>query len=270
MKINGKIKTLIWNFLFKKQYDEEMSVLNSKINGFNNNISKLNAFVNELIGSHEEVVGKLTSKITELNSYIKILEEDDEGTVKPDWLSTAKKSYQPKIRIVNETIEKVISLLEPQDIYTKSAVIKRISNENNLKKLCAEDKEKCAKEIWRIVIQALKYENDKVEDWRFSPITYYYKKGDCEDGTILFVDLAREAGFKSDEVFNATGWVYQAEDKFGHSWPILNYGEGWYIYESTLDGVPAKPKKFKGSEYEADWGVANWTFSGHIIGDNQL
>ena len=48
-------------------------------------------------------------------------------------------------------------------------------------------------------------------------------------GKIRVYDLAKEAGFKSDEVFNATGYVTTSSGQFGHSYPIVNTGDGWYI-----------------------------------------
>ncbi len=93
----------------------------------------------------------------------------------------------------------------------------------------------------------------------------------CEDGTILFVTLARIAGVPADKVFNALGWFYSADgrSKFGHSFPIAQMTDGkWYIFESTLDVVPKFPKLFKGSNYDAAWGVHNWKYDGQIIPDS--
>jgi len=94
----------------------------------------------------------------------------------------------------------------------------------------------------------------------------------CEDSCITFVDLAREAGFKADEVFNACGYLTDSEgNQYGHSYPILNYGDGFFVYESTLVRVPAVPKRFIGSEYSADWGICSWLHKGHTRdGTNQI
>jgi hypothetical protein len=109
------------------------------------------------------------------------------------------------------------------------------------------------------------YNYDDGEDWRFSAISAAYGKGDCEDGTILFLDLAREAGFKPTEIFNATGWVTNKNgEKFGHSFPILNCGDGWYIYETTLSSLPTSTMKFLGSKYDCSWGLANWLWDGKL------
>jgi len=88
----------------------------------------------------------------------------------------------------------------------------------------------------------------------------------CEDGTILFLTLARISGIKADSIFNACGWFYTNDGrKFGHSFPIAKMSDGkWYVFETTLDFIPSKPMLFKGSNYSADWGVHNWKFGGMI------
>jgi len=122
-------------------------------------------------------------------------------------------------------------------------------------------------DIWRFVIKQVTYVFDKVESWQFPVETLARARGDCEDSTILFVALARAAGIPEDSVFNACGWWNMNDQKIGHSWPIAKMEDGkWYIFESTLDVEPKPtiPKLFKGSPYKAEWGLANWVFSGAI------
>lgn len=206
----------------------------------------------------------LENEIKELEERIKQLSEIEpqEEIPYPDWLSL-EPVFIPKIRLDAKDGVQVVRL-NPLDPYTSSYAVKELAKRHNLKTLYKEDKKACAYAIWKIVIGALTYEYDKEEDWRPSYVTIRYTHGDCEDGTILFVDLAREAGFRPDEVFNACGWVSTTSGKFGHSFPILNYGEGWNIYESTLDRVPTAPMPFKGSNYSADWGLTNWEWFGKI------
>ena len=85
----------------------------------------------------------------------------------------------------------------------------------------------------------------------------------CEDGTCLFVTLCRIAHVPADSVFNATGWYRDGTNAYGHSYPIVKMEDGnWYIMETTIDFVPNAPKLFKGSNYDASWGYANWKITG--------
>jgi len=124
--------------------------------------------------------------------------------------------------------------------------------------------------IWEYTVNLLRYVNDKKEDWRAPNLTNIIKYGDCEDGTILFITLAGMCGIPSDSVFNACGYFYKSNgEKFGHSYPIVKRADGlWYIFETTLSSISGKrPKLFKGSNYDASWGVHNWAYEGHIKGE---
>ena len=127
--------------------------------------------------------------------------------------------------------------------------------------------------IWKFVIDSAWYTYDKVESWQFPQETIARKKGDCEDTTILFVALCRQAGIPPTDVFNALGWLKVDGKDIGHSWPIAKGEDGnWYIYESTLETypLPTRPMLFKGSPYRAEWGFHNWAYAGSLKdgGDN--
>jgi hypothetical protein len=161
--------------------------------------------------------------------------------------------------------------LSPTHIYSSNALTKKVALNLGLRDLYISDKKACARAIWKYVIDNIDYELDEGEDWRFSAITDTYGEGDCEDTTILFIDLAHEAGFKANEVFNATGYFTQKDGtRFGHSFPILNCGDGWYVYETTIDSLPGAPMLFLGSNYTANWGLCNWKYGGFIKIGNQI
>jgi len=251
------LKKLLWSIFFKgnEEYDLSKTLQNCYV----------------AMEEVEDINANFTVDIEELNEEIdrilklyKLLKIQEMSVKKPDFLTTVM-PYQPKTKITTKTGVKSINI-SPTDIYSCSTAIRRLVKNFGLKELYLKDKKVCATKIWDYVIKALTYEFDDGEDWRFSTISLGYTKGDCEDGTILFLDLAREAGFRADEIFNACGYVTKKSgDKFGHSYPILNYGEGWFIYESTLDTLPKEPMKFLGSNYGADWGLANWQFWGRLL-----
>ena len=121
------------------------------------------------------------------------------------------------------------------------------------------------KSINEFVTREHRYAFDVSENWQFPVVTYFRRRGDCEDTTILFVTLARIAGVTADRIFNVVGYMkrYNGE-RVLHSYPIVKMKDGkWYIFETTLTS-PSKPKLFKGSRYTADYGVSNWMFKGGL------
>jgi len=182
----------------------------------------------------------------------------------PTWLNEGIGSYRPIVQAVqqNGAIEE-IKLLQPQDIYTISYVLKQIVKQNKWKEMTLDKK---LHEIWKYVIFRIKYRYDKNESWHYPATTYYRKYGDCEDGTILFVVLARLSGIPANKIFNALGWFDdKVNPRFGHSWAIAEMEDGeWYCFETTIDFYPKFPKRFEGSYYTADWGVSNDIFEGLI------
>jgi len=180
---------------------------------------------------------------------------------KPDWLDDSQLPYEPLIEIEGEKIK-----LLPQDIYMECRTLR----EKALKWRELPLNERLW-EIWKFVIVSLKYKYDKEENWLPPIVSLVRGWGDCEDGTILFITLARLAHIDSDKVFNACGWYHEDSQKFGHSYPIAKMeDEKWYIFETTLDSIPGSPKLFEGSNYTADWGVANWQYAGVIKDGNQI
>jgi len=210
-------------------------------------------------------IRELKEELSKKNEEIKMLKQlvlEEEHVEPPEWLDLSKSSYQPKREILRKDgkVERVS--YKPCDLYVVTPTIKKIVLDNKWY-LLSHDKK--LMKIWAYVIKRVKYQYDFLEDWRYAIITNNYRKGDCEDGTILFITLCRAAGIPANKVFNACGWYYTSSGRFGHSFPIAQMSDGkWYVFESTLDFVPSKPKLFKGSNYSADWGVHNWMFDGKI------
>lgn len=265
-KLLTTIKELCWELLFK--HDDDFISTHyyiddeTNLEEYRTKITELSIKIASIREDFSLEKANLLNQIKEMKSLIKSLKDSDSETKKPIFLNN-EMPYVPKTKIVTQTEEKEISL-QPTEIYTANSAVKNIVSTNNWKELYSKDKQKCAYDIWEYVIKAITYEYDKREDWRFSGITLAYAKGDCEDGTILFVDLCKEAGFKSNEIFNACGWVETPQGSFSHSYPILNYGSGWFIYETTLDTLPNEPMRFLGSKYGGEWGLSNWKFAGRL------
>ena len=260
-----EIKELIWKVLYKYDsdfLDSHTYDKDKKIQELHKELSEAVMKYADLSEKHFQAVADNKVLIKGLRKQIAVLKDPHEDIDKPTFLNDML-PYIPKTRISTKDGEKTI-ILQPLDIYTSSSSIKSLVSANRWNEMYANNKTECAHKIWEYVIKSVSYESDKEEDWRPSMITKKYAFGDCEDTTILFIDLCKEAGFRPDEIFNVCGYFTRDDAKFGHSWPIVNTGDGWYVYETTLTKVPAEPKKFLGSKYTADWGLSNWAFSGKL------
>jgi len=233
--------------------------------------------LNLLCRAEKEEINKQKNIAEELS--IKYIEAEEENkrlnlllnppeTPKPLWLDDRKTPYQPKVQVVAQFggLEEVI--MDSKDIYTTSPTLENIVEQKKWRELPLNQKFNA---IWDFVCRRVSYTYDNKEAWNFPQTTYWREKGDCEDSTILFVTLCRLAGVPSDRVFNALGWFKKGREEYGHSWAICKLdNDEWYIFETTLV-TRGTPKKFKGDDnYFADWGVANWSIQGEIIGGNQI
>ena len=188
-------------------------------------------------------------------------------TPEPEFLDQSKTAYGPYQRVEGEDV-----YLTPSEPYDADTQLKFWVRSNNIRSLSKNEK---LMKIWDYVIKALVYKLDsQVDNWQFPAQTLHRGKGDCEDGTILFISTCKVAGIRPDEVFNAVGMT----EGFGlHSYPIIKFdkdeklgtdGISWYICETTLDKTPLKPKKLLGSIYHTEsYGLANWKFYGRIKAD---
>jgi len=265
------LKQFLWDLMFKgvDNYDLTKKVKEDEAKIYDLILQiKINSdeYKAKLIDFQKQIQDGINIVNTISLNYDKAI-NPDKFVVVPEFLNTSQRAYYPITKITTTSGVKSI-LVSPEAIYSKNSAIKKLVEDMKLKELYNKDKKECAKAIWGLVLDNLDYQYDDGEDWRFSAISLSYRDGDCEDGTILFLDLAHEAGFMADEIFNATGWVTAKDgQKFGHSFPILNYGDGWYIYETTLTFLPKNPMKFLGSNYDCSWGLANWVWDGHLRDD---
>jgi len=215
----------------------------------------------------ENVRDSLREEIRKLKNIIAEIQEPP-TTPKPIWLDDKDTPYQPKIQFLTQSggVEEV--QMDSKDIYNVSYSLEKLVEQKKWKGLPLDRRFNA---IWDYVCRRVKYTFDNKEAWNFPIATYWRKRGDCEDSTILFVTLCRLSDIPSDRVFNALGWFKKGKDEFGHSWAICKMSDDeWYIFETTLI-VAGTPKKFKGNNnYFADWGVANWEHFGGIYEGNQV
>ena len=227
--------------------------------------------------AYKAQIASLTNDLNVSNGAVESLKaalataETEIPTMPPAFIDYTNHAYLPNIQVLypNQIVDS-ITVFNPCDIYTRSGLLNRSLDVNGIRKLPKYQK---LMKVWEFVVKALVYQNDFQDNWQFSPATILRKKGDCEDGTITFIDAARAVGLSATDVFNQVG-----DTDFGyHSYPIAylsaadiagticeKTGEGFYIFESTLDFLPAGPQKLNGSVYYCDGGVANWTYQGKI------
>jgi hypothetical protein len=216
-----------------------------------------------------KVMDGANKSIIELNNTIKLLKEPTHAD-KPVWIDDKGDVYKPNIVIVAKGSTYNVQI-DPLDIYASCPTLEKIVSDYGLDKLSTDQK---LYQIWSFVTDRCDYEYDANDSWEFPTTTYYRRKGDCEDTTVLFVELCRLSGIKSDCVFNVTGWWHMSDGSLvGHSYPIALCDDGkWYVYETTITSINSsyKPILFKGSNYTADWGCSNWEWKGRINGQNQI
>lgn len=202
--------------------------------------------------------------VKKLGDEIKFLKEPN-FVPKPEWLDESGYVYKPSIKIVEKGSLYNINIA-PEDIYAPSPSLEKVITDHNWRTIINIDE--LLWQIWSYVTDRVEYKYDHDEGWEYPTTTYYRMKGDCEDSTILFVTLCRMCGIKADGIFNVTGWWKISDGSLvGHSFPIARRSDKkWYLFETTLPSInaDAKPMLFKGSNYSAEWGCANWSYKGGI------
>ena len=207
---------------------------------------------------------KENDTLVQENAQLKQNQEVIDVTKKPEWLDDTIYPYKPFISIE----EGKFTLEDPRTIFnSKNFVIQKIVKDNKWKDFPYENR---LKAIWYFVIDWLDYKYDVSEDWQPSFFTYYRKYGDCEDSSLMFVDLCRAAEIPADSIFLCCGWYKDSSGNFGHAFPIVKLNNNqFYIYETTLNFHADAPKLFKNSNYDCSWGLMNDRWYGKSkIGDN--
>lgn len=193
--------------------------------------------------------------ITQQTKDIKTLLNPYADSVSPTWLNEGQMPYIPSMSLPEGTV----TIEDPREIYCSNEVLKKLVKEA-VKNMTLDQK---LTWVWYQVIDRLTYMYDVTEDWQPPIISWYKRQADCEDGTILFIEMCKLAGIKPDNPFNRCGWY---DKKYGHSYPTAVMLDGkTYIFETTIDYHPSAPILFEGSKYDDSWGVCNW----HYMGKNK-
>lgn len=226
------------------------------------------------IADNDKRITDLTEGIESLKVALAATGEIDAPL--PNFLDENKPAYTPWFQFFKpDGTLSGVTCDDPRDVYAFFNFQKKWVYENDIKNLSKHQK---LMAIWKWVTDAKNryYEYDYNDNWQLAIQTYYRKKGDCEDSSILFVTFARVAGIRPDEIFLSVGdsqWGY-------HAYPIIYYSDeeakefggnaGWYIFESTLSGYcPPKPSQLLGAKYWVD-SIANWKFAGIVKSDQKL
>ncbi|MFA5158050.1 MAG: hypothetical protein WC451_02595 [Patescibacteria group bacterium] len=232
----------------------------------------------KLILFSEEVIS-LEKEIEGLRAKLSLYEEPE--TRVPDFLDESKPAYRPTMQYLDEKGKlNSVQITTPQDIYPLWGFALNIVIANQWNKL---SEYKALMAMWNFVVlkKNLEYISDYGDNWAPAVLTYYRKKGDCEDGVLLFMALIRAYcalvpnSNLSARAFNAVG-----DCSFGyHSFPIIEITEencveagvssdkaGFCIFETTLDYEQTSPAILKGSKsyFIDEGGLQNWKFSGQI------
>lgn len=74
----------------------------------------------------------------------------------------------------------------------------------------------------------------KFDFWQFPRETIEWRKGDCEDQSILLCTMMRAAGVSASNVRVVVGIIYGDGGSGGHAWVEFKMGDTWYVLESTV------------------------------------
>ena len=121
------------------------------------------------------------------------------------------------------------------------------------------------------------YKQDTSEYWMFPEDFYYFKSGDCEDFTNLYVSICRTFGIPAYRIKVCCGWVKNPKGKglIGHSYPIyLANDDEWKIMDTTyysnlkdlpIKRVPARNNKLYGKIWFTFNDIHCWRQENHEI-----
>jgi len=247
-------------WLFNWICGERVKNLENTIKLFGNNIDRLEGDLQARFVENKKLREKFDECEESLIEAFKQIPAPVVETKPPEWLDENGNCYKPAITC-NENGKQYNIVIDPLDIYTESYTLEVLVENYGWRDM---EKDEKLTSIWRFVIENFTYQFDITENWQFPVETFYRRKGDCEDTTILFVTLCKMSGIKADEIFNVVGYVTNHSSKYLHSYPIVKMEDGkWYIMETTLPLMGIK-KLFFDSRYTADIGMSNWKFKGGI------
>jgi len=225
--------------------------------------------------------------IKQLENTIKELKTPEIIYELPDFIKESKEIYYPTFQVVEWKNSKPsyvgYRMWNNKDIFTVTPDVQAIADKF---KWADMPQGEALMQIWTYTSmpQIRQYKFDYGDNWQFATQTLNRKFGDCDDSSVLFVTLAHASGIPPTKIFLAIGYWGTGY----HAFPIVNLTKedinqikgfdnvgildklkGWYIFESTVNGKPVRPKRIIGSRYVIDTGgIHNWCFSGHVKENN--
>ena len=155
-------------------------------------------------------------------------------------------------------------------IFTKSHVLQSVANSIKGQSINQDD---IMKKVLKWTIMNIKYKTDQQlygqpELWQNPEVTYSRKQGDCEDGALLMITLARLCGIPAYKIKLCAGFVKTGtKGKEGHAYCIyLADDEKWYTLDwcywknESLNNFKKKPHS-QNPNYIDIWWTANDEFS---------
>lgn len=98
----------------------------------------------------------------------------------------------------------------------------------------------------------------KFDFWQLPRETIEWRKGDCEDRSILLCAMMRIAGVPASDVKVVLGVVHFPGGQSGHAWIEFKMGDTWYALESTCASCNYFEQDLYYSFYTPDiWGWFN-------------
>ena len=135
----------------------------------------------------------------------------------------------------------------------------------------SKDYDYIAVNILRYVHNILTYKRDQEvwnvpEYWQTARTTYNKRTGDCEDGAILILTLARLVGIPANRIFLNAGYVKYRNKKVGHAYvtylgdDAVEYILDWcYFYDSRR--IPTRKRNWYDDRYYPCWFKVNDKFA---------
>lgn len=212
---------------------EEINLLETQISQIESDISLIETKKTEIqpqidqeISRQNEIQGQidsLTSQITDIKKEIEYFEAIDVRD--PRFLITTE---DPLVRAKVQEITRLCKTKEEKQQAVFEYVRKEIEyvTEGNPRD-------------WSYPRSFLAY---KFDFWQLPAETIQWRKGDCEDRSILLCTMMRMVGVSSSDVRVVVGVIHVNGERGGHAWIEFKIGDDWYALESTCPTCNYIPK----------------------------
>jgi transglutaminase-like putative cysteine protease len=223
--------------------------------------------VKDKITSTESELEQTEQEITETEDLISLEQQEQAGLQQQiDQLDAKKFDLNSELDLQEKILARDPRVL----ITTDDPVV--IAKVDEVTRLCrtTEEKQQAVFEYVRKEIEYVtegnpkewKYPKEflafKFDFWQLPRETIEWRKGDCEDRSILLCTMMRIAGVPADNVRVVLGVVHFTGGQSGHAWIEFKMGNTWYALESTCAMCNYFEKAYYYNSYNPDvWGWFN-------------